>query len=217
MNYTLVVVFSFSISIAAIIGWIRFRKINLTYYPFLFCIWIAFLNEILSFFIVQRGFSTAINDNIYILTESLLITWQFKNWGLFRRAAYLFVLVICAFLVFWVSECFFINGINLTISYFTIFYSFVIVLMSVNIINQELARESKNILKNPIFLLSVAFVIYYTINVIVGIFWLYGLQYNNQFAMNITAILLYINLLTNLIYALAVLWMPIKHRFSLPS
>ena len=49
----LIVVFSFSIAIAAIIGWIRFKKINPAYYPFVICIWIGLLNEILSYIVIQ--------------------------------------------------------------------------------------------------------------------------------------------------------------------
>ncbi len=48
-------------------------------------------------------------------------------------------------------------------------------------------------------------------------FWLYGLRFSKEFLMNVTTILIYINLFTNLVFALAVLWMPAKHRFSLPS
>ena len=216
-TYSIVILFSFSISIAAIIGLIRFRKINPAYYPFLYCIWIGLLNEIVSYIITHNKHSNAINNNIYVLIESLLITWQFKNWGLFHRTRYLFAGILSGFVLLWTAEILFVEGIKLTISYFRIVYSFVIVLMSLPIINRELLRERKNILKNAIFLITLTFVIYYTYKVIVGIFWLYGLGVNSHFRMNVVWILIYVNLFSNLVYALAILWMPIKHRFSLPS
>ena len=217
MNSTLIVIFSFSIAIGAIIGWIRFQKINPAYYPFLYFIWIGFLNEIISYIITHKGYSSAINNNIYVLAESLLIAWQFKNWGLFQRPKYLFIAILFSFAFFWIIEGFFVEGIKYAIPYFRIVYSFVIVLISINMLNKQLVRERKNILKNSIFLICIAFVIYFTYKVIIWSFWVYGLSLSKQFMKNLSAIISYINLLTNLTYTLAVLWMPTKHRFSLPS
>jgi len=102
MRFTLVDLFSFSISIAAIIGLIRYRKINPVYYPFLYCVWIAFLNEILGYFLIYSGRHNAINNNIYVLAEAMLFTWQFKNWGLFRRSGRLFIAILVSFVLFWI-------------------------------------------------------------------------------------------------------------------
>ena len=151
-----------------------------------------------------------------MLAESLLFTWQFKNWGLFRRSKILFPILLGSLILFWGIEGFFIVKTQNTISYFRIFYSFLISIMSINIINQQLNFEKKNIVKNPIFLICIGFVIYFTYDVIVGLFWLYGLHMSMQFQINVAIILVYINLFANLIYALAVLWMPLKHRFTLP-
>ncbi len=88
-------------------------------------------------------------------------------------------------------------------------------MMSINIINEQLSLEKKNIMKNPIFLICIGFVTYFTYDVIVSLFWKYGLQMSRQLQINVALILVYINLFANLIYALAVLWMPPKHRFTL--
>ena len=216
MSYKLGLIFSFSIGIAAIIGWIRFKKVNPAYYPFIFCMWLGFLNEIIGYFITHRGYSNAINNNIYVLAESLLFTWQFKNWRLFHRSKYLFPLLLISLILIWITEGFLIKGINHMFTYFRIIYSFLIVLMSINMINRQLMRERKSIYKNPIFIICMAFLVYYTFTVIVVVFWQYGLNVSMQFVMNLTTILIYINLFTNLIFALAILWIPTKHRFSLP-
>jgi len=216
MNYTIAAIFSFSIFIAAIIGLIRFKGISPVYYPFLYCLWIGATNELLSYILIRMGHSTAINISIYVLAESLLFTWQFKNWGLFKRSKILFPILLLCLVLFWSIEVFFIEGSKNTISYFRIFHSFLISIMSLNIINEQLNLEKKNILKNSIFLICIVFVIYFTCDVIVGLFWLYGLHMSRQFQFNLAVIIIYINLFANLIYALAVLWMPLKHRFTLP-
>ncbi len=66
-------VFSFSIYIAGILAIIRLKKINKVYYPFLICIWIGCINELLTFLLYKQHNTSAINSNIYILVESLLI------------------------------------------------------------------------------------------------------------------------------------------------
>ena len=212
------IAFSLSIAIAAIIGWIRFEKINPAYYPFLFFIWIGLLNETISVTVVDIFHKKSIlNNNIYVLSESLILTWQFKKWSLFVRLNNIFIIVIISFILLWFSEGFFISGINSPLHYFRIFYSVGIVLMSVSTINSLIVHERKNILKNPIFIICIGFLIYFTYKVIVWGFWLYGVSLSNEFSRNINRILIYINLFCNLIYALAVLWIPTRHRFSLPS
>lgn len=215
MNYKLAVIFSFSIAIPALIGWIRFKQIDSVYYPFLYCIWIGLLNEVIGELITSYGFSNAINNNIYVLMESLLLMWQFKKWNLFSRVKFLFPVLSGGFVLLWITESFLINDINYTISYFRIIYSFVLVMLSLTVISRQLSMERKVILKNSIFLICIAYVIYFTNKVIIGMFWLYGLRFSNQFAADLVWILIFINLFTNLIYALAVLWMPGKRRFSL--
>ena len=216
MNYTLIVIFSFSISFAAIIGWIRFARINPIHYPFLYCIWIGLFNEIISYFVTRAGYSNAVNNNIYVLVESILIAWQFKSWGIFQRNRYLFWLIVLLFSSVWLVENFIVGKITYIISYFRITYSFVIVLMSIHLINALIVRERKTLLKNSTFLICMGFVLYYTYKVLVEVFWVYGLNSGPNFRMRIYDILAYINLLSNLIYGLAFLWIPKKQRFTLP-
>ena len=216
MNELLVLITSFSITIPSIIGWIRFKKINPAYYPFVICIWIGLLNEILSYIVIHTENSNAINSNIYVLIESLLFTWQFKKLGIFDRAKPMFTLLVVFFIMIWVIENFIISRITYFSSYFRIVYSFALSLMSINQVNSLIMKEKKQILMNSIFLICIAFILYYIYKVLVEAFWVYGLNNSRDFRNNVYLILAYINLICNLIYALAVLWMPKKHRFSLP-
>lgn len=216
MKFTLLDLYSLSIGIAAIISVIRFRKINPVYYPFIYCIWLAFSNEVLGYFLIYSGHSNAVNINIYVLFESLLITWQFRKWLVFERYKKPYLVLLVSFLVFWIIEAFFVLSITLIFTYFRVYYSFIIVLMSIDTLNRILVREKTNLLKNPVFLICVSFVIYYTFTVIVGIFWIYGFAGSRSFRRNLGWVYIYINFFSNLIYAFAVLWMPKKLRFSLP-
>ena len=215
MNYTTIVLFSFSIFIAGIIAIFRFKDINKVYYPFLYCIWLGCINEALSYILVRAHYNSSINNNIYVLAESLFILLFFKNLGLFKNSAILFYCMLTSYILGWSTENFMTNSINSLNVYFTIFYSFTIVLMSVSTINELISSSSTNILRNPVFLICAGFIIYYTLKVLVHSFWLYGLNSSRNFLLKVYIIMIYVNLLSNLIYALAVLWMPRKREYTL--
>lgn len=216
MNFYIVVTISYSILIAGIIGAIRFSKIRSAYYPFIFLVWLGCANEALSHWLLTQGKYNIVNSNIYAFAESLLLLWFFRNLGVFRNFKALHYLLITMFTVSWVIESFFIHSFgNAFNSYYTIISAFPIVLLSINTINHIIVRE-KNILKTPEFLISIGIVIFFTYRIITEVFWLYGLNSSSGFRVNVYTIMLWINLVTNLIYALAVLWMQKRQAFTLP-
>lgn len=217
MNYWLVVIFSFSIIIAATIGWVRFRKINPAYYPFIYCVWLAFLNEILSFIFAQTIRDNSVNNNLYALAESLLIVWQFRNWGIFKNKDNLFYTVLAIFTAGWVTDHFILNHLTTFTYHYRIAYSFITVLLSVNMINTVIVRERKSLLKNPAFLICTAYVINFTYYVMNMTLYLYVSEISWDFLNKLTGIMPYANLLSNLLFALAVLWIPARQRFTLPT
>lgn len=211
---TLIFGFSSSILIAGVIACIRFRQINNIYYPFLYCVWIGCVNEIINFFQYISHNTTAVNNNIYVLVEAVLLTWLFKNLGLFKKSKWLFYTIIVACTLLWLYETFILRTIYLTSVYYRIICSFITIFLSITIINQIISRNTKGVLKNATFLLCVGFIIYYTYKILVYAFWLYAAGSSKTFFIKLFTIMIYINLLANLIYALAILWMPRKIPYS---
>jgi hypothetical protein len=167
-----------------------------------------------SFISIKLVHSNIINYNIFSLIEALLITWQFKNWKLFNKLS--FLLILTGLVITWAIEVFFISSIHVFASYFIIIYSFIIVLMSISILNMLIIKEQGHLLKNSIFLICISFIVYFTYAVIVEIFLLYGINESEKFMINVYAILVYINLFVNLLFALAILWMPTRQIFTTP-
>lgn len=206
--------FSFSIFIAGIIAVVRFKKINKVFYPFLFCIWLACFNDLLNLLFYNTHFNSSVNTNIYILLEAILITCLFKNFGVIDKPKFLFKAIIILLVLVWSIENFVLGRITQIGNYFRIVYSFIIVLMSITYLNVLIATNRKLILKDSGFLLCLGFILYFTYKVLVYSFWVYGLKSSPGFLLNVFAIMIYINLISNLIYALAVLWMPRKLQYS---
>ncbi len=213
MNHTLIRILGFSIIVPALVGIIRVNKINRIYFPFLLCIWIGLLNECINYILIDFFHSSnSVNSNIYNLIESLLYVWLFRNLGLFTNKKF-YILLISFLCTAWLFENLIVSNFTQFDSYFTVFYSLIIVLMSITMINRLIIKQI-NLLTNSIFLICSALVIYFTLSALTEIFWLYGFNSSESFRLNIYRIMAYINSSVNLIFASAILWMHRKQEFT---
>jgi hypothetical protein len=214
MNINLILAFSLSVIIPGVIAAIRLRKIDAAYYPFLCILMFGVINELITFYLVKHGKSNAVNNNCYYLIEGLLIVYQFKRWELEPRIKYLYPLLFTSFSAFWLAEAFVFSHIGRFASYYIIFYSYVVVLLSITMTNKLLLTQRRTLLKNSVFLICIGFIVYFTNAILVEAFYLYGISASPTFQTAVVGIMAFINLLTNLLFALAVLWMPKKQKFS---
>ncbi len=215
MSYLLIKVLSLFVGVPALIGLLRVNKICETYRPFILLMTIGFANELISWVVTQKGYSNAVNTNIFYLLDALLLTFFFQKNKLFERKDRFFYTIIFLFLLVWIVELFFLRSINEFSSYFIILYALAVVIMSINMINRiNNFGERTSPIRQPLFIICLGFVIFYTYTVLIEIFWVYGLNSSAEFQREVYRILAYINLAVNLIYALALLWIP-KKRESL--
>lgn len=213
MNYTLIVILGSSVMIPAILAIFRINKIDRIYFPFLICIWLGLLNEVLNFILINEfHVSNSINTNIYCLLEALLYIWLFKNFDLFRHQR-IYVLLVSFICLTWLIDHLVISDITTFNSYFTVTYSLVIVGMSIILINRLIVTKY-DLLRNPMFLICAGLIIYFSLLALTQIFWLYGLNSSKIFRQNIYRIMACVNLSVNLIFSLAILWMNRKQEFT---
>ena len=216
MNYELLTALSFSVMIPVIVSFFKFNEIRPIYFPFILKVWTGALNEVVSEILISNGHYNIINSNIFNLVECWLVLWFFYNLGNFYKNKTITLALGFIFTCIWIVENFIMNPFGTAFnSWFIIICSFPIVIWSINSINHLLFKE-KELLKNPTFLICIAFVIFFTYRMVVEVFWLYGLMSNYvQFRVNVYHIHSFTNFLCNLIYALAILWMRKKQAFSL--
>jgi hypothetical protein len=212
MSYEVAIAFAFSIVIPAALGFYRYPGTNKDYKPFFYFIWIGLLNEIISVCVNYSGESNAVNSNIYVLIESLIILWLFRRLKLFKTYNIYYALVFL-YLAVWVTENLFVSKITQFNSYFRIVYSFATVLMAIQVVNQLIVRQQKSITRHASFIISIGFIIYYTYKILVEVFWVYGLNNSPEFQTDVYNILHIINFICNLIYAIAIIWIPRKKEF----
>lgn len=217
MNFELNAAFSLTVGIGALIGWIRIRKTDPAFNPFLWLLLLGFLHELSSLIIVERGYSNALTYNLFTIAEAMLICYQFYKWGLFEQRQKLYCLIQILFAAGWLTELLLRQGLETYFSYFIIGYSTLIVFMAINVLNNVLFKEPGLMLFEPEFLICMGLIVYFTYTILVEVFWFYGLNKSSIFRIRIYELFGYINLFTNLVFAFATLWIPMKRRYIMQS
>lgn len=213
-SFTVVVVLALSILIAGILSIFRFKQIRDIYRPFIYLTWITCLTEILSTYLLLNRHYTIIPYTIYSLCESLFLLWFFQRLGVLKKRGWFYFFAVL-FVSTWFVESFLTQkfGNHFTF-YFNALYGLAVVLLSIRTINDLLFTE-KDLLKNPTFLICIGLLIFFTYDTINRMFRLYGLNESEAFRRSVESLQMIINCLSNLIYALAVLWMRKRKPFAL--
>jgi hypothetical protein len=218
MKFILIFLISQSVLLPLLAGLIRWRRIDKGYQPFLLLLTIGFVTEIISFILI-RGYrygSNAIVINIYTLVEWTLIAWQFHVWGFLKQKKPLFYALLLFSAFFWMAENIIFRKINDFSPYFLFYYSFLIVLLSVNKINFMITHYNRNLFRNTQFVICLGFIVYFIYMIIY--YWASNIsaapnaQNNNAIIFYLIA---YVNALTNAIYAIAILLIPARVKFTL--
>lgn len=214
-NYTVTMILSFSIFIAGAIGAFRFAQIHNIYRPFIYLMWVGCITEVLSVYFAYHYHNNLPIIIIYSLCESLLLLWFFSKLGIFRGQRKLLYFLFGLFIATWLIDNFLGGDFGMKYSfYFDIICALFIVFLSIGAINELLFTE-RELLKNPTFLICIGLITFFTYQIIQRLFGLYGLKDSLDFRRSIQRILSVINCLTNLLFALAIIWMRKRRPFSL--
>lgn len=213
-GFTINILLNHSIIIAALLGMIRFKSIASDFHPFLWLIWIGVVNETLSLVFIYSFGSNAVNSNIYVLIEYGLVLFQFYRWN--REYLKVCRLLAIVGLLIWILDDCLLNNISENNSVFRIFYSVVIVLLSVMEVNRIIINERKMIMGNAIFIICVTFLVYYGCKAFVEVFNAFQMELSKQFNRSMFRILYAANLFSNIMYAISILCMPRKQEFTMP-
>jgi hypothetical protein len=215
LNYYTVMAMALTIFIPGMLGVFKFNYIRRVYRPFIYLIWIGCANEVISIYCAFRFHNNIANNIIYTFAESVFLLWFFKELDIFKGRKHFLNFLIFLFAAVWFTESFVTApfGTQYT-SYFDTIYAFCIVMFSVDVINRILLSET-DVLKNPVFLICVSLIIFFSFQIVERMFWVYGLKYSVEFRRGVQQITIVVNLLSNFIYGLSVLWMQKRRAFTL--
>jgi hypothetical protein len=199
-----------------IAGLIRFRRLGKTYQP-LFLMFLAGLvtEAIGDYLIFFKKSSNAGVSNTYALLEWILIFWQFRTWGAFRARKEIVYAVLLIPCVVWIAENLIFGQMTDFSPYFRICCGAIIVLFSVNKINFMITHDNRNLLGHPEFLICIGFIIYFVYDIIYEWAYRYSISNPIEITTRIISLFGYINALTNIIFAIAVVKLPAEKKLTL--
>lgn len=208
-------VISQSILLPIIIGLFRFKTIKKSYFPFLLDLIMGFFTELSSFILIKKYHtSNAIPTNLFVLIEWILLVYQFKQWGSLKQKNAFYLLLGIPVLIWLVENIVFRKIVEFS-PYFRILYSFLLVLMSITEVNFKIIHDNKNLLKNPRFIIYIGFIIFFIYQIVYE--WAYQLSLvePTYFTKAVSSMFGYINALTNIIFSIAFLLIPVQRKFEL--
>lgn len=195
------------------IGLIRYRRMVASYQPFLLLLLLAFISETISFICIEvLHTGNAIPSNLYELAECIVILAQFYAWGSLQKNRLLYYLLGSLLAGTWITENLLYGKLGTFSPVFRVAYAFIIVLMSINEMNHTIVQENRNLLKNAKFLINTGFITYFIYQIIYEASFFVGSD-NSLIAIRIISVFLYINAFVNLIYAVAVYYIPVKDEY----
>jgi hypothetical protein len=190
----------------------RYRNADPGYRPFLYLIFVSLINELLVGLYLSdlSKHMQTLDWQIFNLIEWILLLVQFHYWGRLKKYKYLFVIILTVSLVGWVFENFIYSNIYSFNPVFLISYSFVLVLLSINTINSTVAQQNQSLSKNGLFIICVGLVIFFIYTIVVFLFLALDIKYETVLMQKIFNIRVYVNALTNLIYAAGIYYIPVS-------
>lgn len=198
-------------------GLVRLKAIRTLYRPFVALVTVAAVTEIVSFIAIKLEENNSAIINIYSLAECLLIMLQFYCWRYYSHSKkwYVYFALLC--IVIWILENLVTGNIMYVGPLFRVSSAFILVIVSINEINYLIIHENRNLLKNARFLICGGFLIYFLYQILLeGSFYI-SRQENNVTANRIIELFTYINLMVNIIYGIAIWFIPKKTLLTFKS
>jgi hypothetical protein len=203
--------FSLSVLIPFGLGLVRLSVIRRQYRPFILLLGAAVLSEILSRVCIKLFKTNAVVINLYSLIECLIILYLFYNWRQQKNSRKWILVggVICVSI--WFVENLLFWEIETFSPVFRSVYAFFIVILSINEINYLIIHESRHLLKNARFLICIGFLVYFLYQILLeGALYVTQTEDAKTFSNRIIWLSIYINILVNIIYAIAIWFIPTK-------
>jgi hypothetical protein len=213
-------ILSLCIVFTVVIGGIKFSKIDTSYYPFFYLATISLVVEIIGFILKRKGMNDAgiAMVNVFCYVEFFFYTWLFHAWGLFNFRKNNFIAITGLFFIIWAGLNIYEGNIATSDSYFKIIYPVTLLFFAVTTFNKFVIQDREPIFKNPKFWILIGILIFFTFYILIQAsnISLLGKTTSNAFRRSLHGIVVYTNLIVNLMFAIGALCLPRKKNFTTP-
>lgn len=213
MPYIAPVLLSYSIFIVVALLLFRRNYLPAEILPFSWLILVGATNEIISTVVAARAMSTHANNNFYQLIEALLLLWLFRKWGAIASGRTFFLISGLLLFAGWLLELL-LGGFKHDLVFFSMVYSFAAVVLSVRSMSAKQLPPSLVPFRRSVLLICSCFVVYFSSRILLDSVWYLGLGLSDAFRYAVYYVMAFINCIINLCYALAILWIRPKQKYS---
>ncbi|NCT93330.1 MAG: hypothetical protein GXC72_02800 [Chitinophagaceae bacterium] len=215
MSDPLFTLMAYSIAPAVFIGWARYKKMDPRFHPFVWIHTLGLLAEFISSFrIFYLSQDTAMNNNIYVLLEWILLVCLFCNWQTSAQKKKLYIGICIIISLVWVADTLVFGSIHQFTSIFRICYSFALASMAIDAIAASLIASKEKYYRNSRVIIGGAMVLYFTYKGILEILYALRLTGADSFGNTIFNIMGYINCIANILFAYAMWHIPSRKKIE---
>lgn len=218
MNTEVQFILSLCIAITVIIGVIRYKVIDPSYYPFFYLATISLFVEIMNYILAKNKMydPVLIMMNLFYFTEFFFYTWLFHQWGLFNFKRTVFLLIIGSYFICWTVFTFSVGSITKQGFYFPVIYAITLLFFAVTTFNKLVIQDRGPIIKNPKFWILTGVIIFFSFYVLIesANLSVFGKNASQVLRRGLYGIVSYTNLIVNLMFATAALCIPRKKNFT---
>ncbi len=215
--FLLVTVAGFSTIPAAVIGCIKYKSLAIANRWFVsLCVFALFVESISQWIITVNKWSNAFIANIYVLVEVLLYLIIFYYWNVFKKNKKPYALLAVIVVITWTIDNFYLHKIDQFNSLCRVVNWTVIFFLSIEKIGSLKFQVRGSLLKDSTFIICSGLIIFGVYKAIFEFFVLIKLNISNNLFFHLYEVLQYVNIFSNTLFALAILWMPKKHNFTMP-
>ncbi len=149
--------------VPAIAGIYSYKSINQKYKPFVYLLIIYAGFETTGQILIwlKKGEFNSILMNIFVLIDYIFIYILFNYWK-DKKNNLIDVFIIAILIIIWTIDNIFINKINTTNSTFRIIYSIILVIKSIDVINNQISKLNFQIISDPIFIVCLFLLIQFS-------------------------------------------------------
>jgi hypothetical protein len=198
-----------------VIGLIKYKKIHNKHKPFILLLALYAATEMSSLILINLnlGFYLTFLMNIFVLFDFIFLFVILSTWtrSKIERTDFL---IIFPFFLLWVWDNFFFSRLSVTNSIFRIGYSLMICIKSISLINKQLMRIDRNVIKNPFFIIGATLLLFFTYKSIYETIYFIYLNLNKEISYWSFYVLVFVNILSYILFIIAILCMEKKTKLS---
>ena len=200
----------FSVLIPFVTCLFIYKKIDRKYYPFRYFIFLIAFTDLAAVSFGKSHLKYYIS-NVNTVVETCFTLWMFHEWGLFHNRVIVYRALLGSLLAVWILERFYYGNFVTPNFFSSTIGSFTTAFLTIALINHIAISERGSLVKSPLFIIAIGFIVFDTFPIITSAFSLDYLNTSKAFYSNIAIISDLSVTLSYFIFTYAIIMMARQH------